>query len=64
MSINGSDTTMKIQGTVESILLARAISMAAAEKGLAKNRDGSGAAGEPGLREEGFFGSEKRVGER
>jgi len=55
---------MQIHGTVESILLARAISMAAAEKGLAKNMEGLGAAGEPGWMEDGLLRSENRVGER
>ncbi len=62
--MKGAEVSMKIQGTVESILLARAISMAAAEKGLAKNREGLGAAGDPGWSEEGLLRSEKRVGER
>ena len=60
----GDETTISTQGTVESILLARAISIAAAEKGLAKNRDGFGAAGEPGRMEDGVLRSGKRVGER
>lgn len=55
---------MKIQGIVESILFARAISIAAAEKGLAKNADGLGMAGEPGTTEDGVLRSEKSVGER
>jgi len=38
--------------------------MAAAEKGLAKNMEGLGAAGEPGWMDEGLLRSEKRVGER
>lgn len=59
----GAETIIKIHGTVESILFARAISMAAAEKGLAKNMDGFGTAGEPGWMEEGPLRSEKRVGE-
>lgn len=45
-------------------MFARAISIAAAENGLAKNMEGSGAAGEPGWRDDGFLGSEKRVGDR
>lgn len=45
-------------------MFARAISIAAAEKGLAKNMEGSGAAGEPGCSEDGFLESENRVGER
>ena len=60
----GNETTVKIQGTVESILLARAISMAPAENGLVKNMDGLGAAGEPGCSDDGLFVSAKRVGER
>jgi hypothetical protein len=38
--------------------------MAAAEKGLAKNMEGLGAAGEPGWMEDGLLRSENRVGER
>lgn len=62
--MTGAEVSIKIQGTVESILLARAISIAAAEKGLAKNADGLGAAGEPGWSEDGLLRSEKSVGER
>lgn len=62
--MTGAEAIIKTQGTVESILLARAISIAAAEKGLAKKAEGLGAAGEPGWIEEGLFRSENRVGER
>jgi len=64
MAMTGADVIIRIQGRVESILLARAISIAAAEKGLAKNMDGLGAAGEPGCSEDGLLRSEKRVGDR
>jgi hypothetical protein len=64
IAIKGAEVSMQIHGTVESILLARAISMAAAEKGLAKNMEGLGAAGEPGWMEDGLLRSENRVGER
>lgn len=60
----GALMIMQIQGTVESILLARAISIAPAEKGEAKNMLGFGAAGVPGVREAGFAGSTKSVGLR
>lgn len=55
---------MQIHGTVESILFARAISIAPAENGEAKNMLGFGAAGDPGVREDGFAESAKSVGER
>jgi len=64
MAMTGAEVIIRTQGRVESILLARAISIAAAEKGLAKNMDGLGAAGEPGWSEAGLLRSEKRVGER
>jgi hypothetical protein len=62
-AMTGADAIMRIHGTVELILFARAISMAAAEKGLAKNMEGLGTAGEPGWMEVGVLRSEKRVGE-
>lgn len=52
------------QGTVESILFARAASMAPAENGEGKNMLGFGAAGVPGVSEEGFAASAKSVGLR
>lgn len=60
----GALTAMQIQGTVESILFARAISMAPAENGEAKRMLGLGAAGVPGAREEGLSGSTRSVGLR
>lgn len=63
-AITGALMTMQIHGTVESILLARAISIAPAEKGEAKNMLGFGAAGEPGVSEEGLAGSANNVGLR
>ena len=54
----------QIQGTVESILFARAASMAPAENGEGKNMLGFGAAGVPGVSEEGFAASAKSVGLR
>lgn len=55
---------MQTHGTVESILFARAASMAPAEKGEGKNRLGLGAAGVPGFRVEGLAESAKSVGLR
>jgi hypothetical protein len=52
-NMTGALTKQRIHGTVLSILLARAYSIAAAEKGEAKNVDGLGTAGEPGRRESG-----------
>jgi hypothetical protein len=62
--MTGADDKVKIQGTVESILLARAISMAPADQGLVKNMEGFGAAGEPGWIEDGICLSPRSVGER
>jgi hypothetical protein len=62
--MTGAEITMQIHGTVESILLARAISIAPAENGDAKNMLGLGAAGVPGVRLDGFAGSAKSVGLR
>ena len=63
-AIIGALTAMQIQGTVESILFARAISIAPAENGEAKRMLGLGAAGVPGAREEGLSGSTRSVGLR
>ena len=52
-AMTGKLIAQRIQGTVLSILLARAYSIAAAEKGDAKKVDGLGTAGEPGRRERG-----------
>lgn len=41
-TMTGADTSVRIQGTMLSILLARAISIAAAEKGEGKRREGAG----------------------
>jgi hypothetical protein len=60
----GAEVKAQIQGTVESILFARAISMAPADQGLLNIRDGFGAAGEPGTMEDGVLWSPRRVGER
>ena len=49
-AMTGKLIAQRIQGTVLSILLARAYSIAAAEKGEAKNAEGLGTAGEPGTR--------------
>ena len=51
--MTGKLMTQSAQGTVLSILLARAISIAAAEKGEAKKAEGLGWAGDPGTRESG-----------
>jgi hypothetical protein len=51
--MTGKLIAQRIQGTVLSILFARAYSIAAAEKGDAKKVDGLGTAGEPGRRERG-----------
>lgn len=53
MAMTGADARVRIHGTVESILLARAISIAPADQGLVKNIEGFGAAGEPGWIEDG-----------
>lgn len=64
--MTGALMTVSTQGTVESILLARAISIAAAEKGLGKRRDGVGSRGEVGEVPSGamsagvIFGEEKQ----
>jgi len=50
-------------GTVESILFALAISIAPAENGLAKNKEGFGAAGEPGWMDVGSELEVRSVGE-
>jgi hypothetical protein len=60
----GAEVKVKIHGIVESILFARAISIAPADQGLVKNREGLGAAGEPGWIEVGACLSARRVGER
>jgi hypothetical protein len=60
----GADAKVKTHGRVESILLARAISIAPADHGLVKNMEGFGAAGEPGWMEVGVLESARRVGER
>jgi hypothetical protein len=60
----GAEVKVKIHGTVESILFARAISIAPADHGLVKNIEGFGAAGEPGWMDVGFCLSPRRVGER
>ena len=52
-NITGKEMAAKIQGTVLSSLLARAISMAPADQGLVKSSDGLGAAGLPGRSVEG-----------
>lgn len=52
---------MRIHGTVESILFARAASIAPAENGDGKNKLGFGAAGVPGVSVEGLA-SAKSVG--
>jgi hypothetical protein len=52
-AMTGKLIAQRIHGTVLSILLARAYSIAAAEKGDAKKVDGLGTAGEPGRRESG-----------
>jgi hypothetical protein len=49
-AMTGKLMMQRAQGTVLSILLARAISIAAAEKGEAKKAEGLGTAGEPGRR--------------
>lgn len=69
-AITGALTAAKIQGTVLSILFALAISIAAAEKGAGKNKDGVGwkgstgeplSAGEVRLPGEPLFGSNAGV---
>lgn len=55
-AMTGKDTAARIHGTVLSILLARAISMAPADHGLVKRSDGLGAAGDPGVRLAGVSG--------
>lgn len=62
--MTGAEASVRIHGTVESILFARAISIAPADHGLVKNMEGFGAAGEPGWMEEGVCLSPRRVGER
>lgn len=52
-AMTGKLIAQRIHGTVLSILLARAYSIAAAEKGDAKNVDGFGTAGDPGRTESG-----------
>ena len=47
--MTGALARVKIQGTVLSILLARAISIAAAEKGFGKKIDGVGLNGSRGV---------------
>lgn len=42
MAITGAEANVKIQGTVESILFARAISIAAAENGDGNRSEGAG----------------------
>jgi hypothetical protein len=64
IAMTGAEAKVRIQGTVESILLARAISIAPADHGLVKNIDGFGAAGEPGWMEDGCCLSPRSVGER
>ena len=64
MAITGAEVNVRIHGSVESILLARAISIAPADQGLVKNMEGFGAAGEPGWIEDGVCLSPRRVGER
>ena len=49
-AMTGKLMMQRAQGTVLSILLARALSIAAAEKGEAKKAEGLGTAGEPGRR--------------
>jgi hypothetical protein len=49
-AITGKLIMHSAQGTLLSILLARAISIAAAEKGEAKKAEALGTAGEPGRR--------------
>jgi hypothetical protein len=49
-AITGKLMMHSAQGTLLSILLARAISIAAAEKGEAKKAEALGTAGEPGRR--------------
>ena len=63
-SMMGALMIMQIHGTVESILFARAASIAPAENGDAKNMLGLGAAGVPGLSDEGLEESAKSVGLR
>ena len=62
--MTGKETHKQTQGTVESILFARAASIAPAENGEGKNKLGLGAAGVPGVSEEGFAASAKSVGLR
>lgn len=64
MTMTGAEVRVKIHGIVESILFARAISIAPADQGLVKNIDGFGAAGEPGWMEDGVCLSPSKVGER
>jgi hypothetical protein len=64
IAMMGAEAKAQIQGTVESILLARAISIAPADQGLLNIMDGFGAAGEPGTMEDGTLWSPRRVGER
>jgi hypothetical protein len=49
----GELPTVRTHGATESILFALAISIAAAENGLAQRSDGSGVIGEPGMSERG-----------
>jgi hypothetical protein len=64
IAMMGAEVSVKIHGTVESILFARAISMAPADQGLVKNMEGFGTAGEPGWIEDGVCLSPSNVGER
>lgn len=64
IAITGAEVKVRIHGTVESILFARAISIAPADQGLLKNMEGFGTAGEPGTMEDGVCLSPRRVGER
>lgn len=61
-AMTGKEMEARIHGTVESILFARAISIAPADHGLVKSTEGFGAAGLPGWRVEGA--GCKREGER
>jgi hypothetical protein len=63
-AITGADIKVRTHGRVESILFARAISIAPADHGLVKNIEGFGAAGDPGWMEVGVFESARSVGER
>jgi len=60
--MKSTETPARIQGICESILFARAISIAPADQGLVKRTEGFGAAGLPGWSVEGEVW--RREGER